>query len=467
MLKLIKCHANDVLFCISCFVILILLLYKLNVGQNVNMRVLPRQEVKSTFAASNYQSMKKVGLLMAALVAMIGSGSCSKDCGHDFIEHDYTEDLVGTWSVIGPDAAEALVIKADGTMEFTAVHEDEYLETTARYEVVNNRMTVTWEDGTVVEGRLDVVAGSDFSLVIDEETGAGYYFSYCYEDLSDELVGSWLIQTGITSEVWTYHEDGTADCAASYYHLLEHYETSLTGTYKLVGDILFETYDYGGGVALSFGSRISCIPDGSPFGYVMEYTTLVMDGDELVENVMTTERVKKPSDLAGRKYSFADCKVANVSGADVDIEFMGYEFNFVKMDGSGLDVMLHTLFFNIEFEDADRIRYSYQYNNGTEIMEAPVVTEGNKLIVRMSEKVPSLKDVVFYTFQSEDCSQLHLCMDKVSFVNFYTNMQAMLMDGTDEQFDITDADSVNAIYDTINNAVETIKLTIEMTENIN
>ena len=36
------------------------------------------------------------------------------------------------------------------------------------------------------------------------------------------------------------------------------------------------------------------------------------------------------------------------------------------------------------------------------------------------------------------------------------------MEATDEQFDITNADSVNAIYNNINNAVETIKLNIVM-----
>ena len=152
--------------------------------------------------------MKRLKLWVITLVAMSCFTACNNDCGHDFIEHDYTKDLVGTWSIIGPDAAEALVIKADGTMEFTGVHDGEFLETTARYEVVNNRMTIIWEDGTVDKGRLDVVAGSVFSMIVDEETGAGYYFTYCYEDLSDKLVGSWLVQSDETSEIHTYYEDG-------------------------------------------------------------------------------------------------------------------------------------------------------------------------------------------------------------------------------------------------------------------
>ena len=406
--------------------------------------------------------MKHLKFWVIALAAMFGFTACNNDCGHDFIEHDYTKDLVGTWSIIGPDAAEALVIKADGTMEFTGVHDGEFLETTARYEVVNNRMTIIWEDGTVDKGRLDVVAGSVFSMTVDEETGAGYYFTYCYEDLSDKLVGSWLVQTDETSEIHSYYEDGTTDCVAYYYHLGEQFETVVTGTYKLVGDILFESVEYAEDVVLSFGSRISYTPGGSPFGDVMTSTSLYMQEDELLEEVSSVVRVKPSLDLADRKYSYAGCQVANVKGDDMEIEFMGYKFNFAKMDGSGLDVMLKTLFFNIEFPDANQLSYSYQYNNGKETFNAPVVAEGNKITVKMSEKVPALKDVVFYTFQDVDCNQLHLCMDKVAFVNFYTNMQAMLLEGTDEQFDITDAGSVNAIYNNINNAVETIKLSIVM-----
>ena len=402
--------------------------------------------------------MKIFKILLVALVAMIGLGSCSKDCDHDFIEHDYTKELVGTWSIIGPDAAEAFVIKADRTMEFTGVHDGEFIESTARYEVVNNRITVIWDDGTKDEGRLNVVEGSSFSIIIDEETGAGYYFTYCWEDFSDKVIGSWLTQTDETSEIWSYHADGTSDCAAYYYHSDEQFETFVTGTYKLVGDILFETVHYGEGMALSFGSRISYTPGGSPFGDLLTNTILSMNGDEVEETVASVVRVKPSLHLAGTKYSYSSCNVTNVKGADMDVEFMGYNFNFAQMDGKGLDKMLNALLFDMEFPDANQLNYSYF----SETFNAPVEVEGNKLTVKMSSKVPALKDVTFYAFQSTDCSQMHLCMDATAFENFYTNMQAMMMEAHDDQFDITDAESVNAIHTAICNAVETIKLTITM-----
>ena len=80
----------------------------------------------------------------------------------------------------------------------------------------------------------------------------------------------------------------------------------------------------------------------------------------------------------------------------------------------------------------------------------------------MSAKAPTLKDVTFYAFQNVDGNRMHLCMDKVAFVNFHANMQAMLMEATDEQFDITDAEAVNVIYNHIDQAVETVKVSFVM-----
>jgi hypothetical protein len=398
--------------------------------------------------------MKIFKLMAIALVAMCGLSSCSEDCEHDFIEHDYSQDVVGTWSVIYSDAVEALVIKADGTMKLTAVYDKEFVETTARYEIVSNQMTIIWEDGTVEKGRLNVVPRNIFSLIIDEETGGGHYYKYCYEDFSDKIVGSWLLQTDETSEIWTYHEDGTADCVSYYYQTEEPYETYLPGAYKTVGDILCEAYMYDYENVLAFGSRISITPDGD----VM--TSIPFNTEE--ENI-TYARINPSLDLAGKKYDYSDCHVSCVEGDDMDINFMGYTFNFAKMDGYGLDKMLNAILFNIEFQGADTLYYSYLCNNASETFKAPIAVDGNKMTIKMSEKVSTLKDVVFYTFQEEDCNQLHLCMDKTAFVNFYTNMQAVLMMATNEQFDINDAEAVNAIHNNINNAVETIKLNIVMT----
>jgi hypothetical protein len=54
-------------------------------------------------------------------------------------------------------------------------------------------------------------------------------------------------------------------------------------------------------------------------------------------------------------------------------------------------------------------------------------------------------------------------MDKVAFVSFHANMQAMMMEAADEEFDIADAEAVNAIYNHIDHAVESIKVSFVMT----
>ena len=47
--------------------------------------------------------MKIFKFMMMALVAMCGLNSCSDDCDHDFIEHDYSQALVGTWTCMDND----------------------------------------------------------------------------------------------------------------------------------------------------------------------------------------------------------------------------------------------------------------------------------------------------------------------------------------------------------------------------
>ena len=63
--------------------------------------------------------MKIFKILAVALVAMLGFTACNKECGHDFIEYDHSKDLVGTWTCLTENYAEALVINADGSVVST------------------------------------------------------------------------------------------------------------------------------------------------------------------------------------------------------------------------------------------------------------------------------------------------------------------------------------------------------------
>ena len=136
--------------------------------------------------------------------------------------------------------------------------------------------------------------------------------------------------------------------------------------------------------------------------------------------------------------------------------------NLGKMKASGLDKMLKSVLFHIEFPDANTLSYTCTMGGNPETYSAPIEVEGHKLTVKMSERVPTLKDVVFYAYQDTNDSQMRLYMDRDAFVNIYTNMQAMLMIVENPRFDITNAETIDAIYNNINEVVENIDFCIIM-----
>ena len=166
-------------------------------------------------------------------------------------------------------------------------------------------------------------------------------------------------------------------------------------------------------------------------------------------------------ELPGMKYDYIKTFVTNVKGLDKDIEFMGTTFNFAEMDGVKLDKALKTILFNVEFPDANTIKYSCYYKGQNMSMEAPIVVDGNKMTVKMSEKNAAYKDVDLYTFQ--DNTQMHMYMHSTGFVNFFGNMQIIIMEHLG-QLDTTDAAAVKAVFDSIDEAVETINLSLVMTK---
>ena len=409
--------------------------------------------------------MKTIKFMAIALVAMIGLNSCSKDCGHDFIEYDYSQALVGTWTCMDEDFAEALVIKADGSFDVTGVVDGEFFETTGTIKVVNNKVSYKQENGDEFEGRLEMISSESFSLVFDDELDIRYTYRYCKNDLADEIVGMWVCHDGPNGtnndmSILSFQEDGTSTLTGILPNS-EDYMVALNSTYKVVGDLQFqkradvETSMY-------IVNRLIYSPNETSLGDVLTHTTYISTENGVVETTTSWLRIKQSLDLANTSYDYSDIYVSNVKCIDKDIEFMGHMMNFATFDGSDWDKMLKSSLFNIEFPDAKTISCTYNDDNGKETYEAPIVVEGNKLTVKMSQKLPTLKDVVFYAFQDADNSQMHIYMHKTAFVNFYTNMQAMLLAGTYEQFDITNTEAVDAIYNSIDEAVETINISVVM-----
>ena len=403
--------------------------------------------------------MKKLLLMLAAVATLFTA--CTEECNHDFIEHDHSADLVGTWTCIQDGFAEALVIKADGSILATGLGGGNYWEDMkGNITVENGNATLSFEDGVKFEGHFDIIPGVAFS--INPENEERVTFNYCANDYSKEIVGMWVCTDGPANKendmlVQIFNEDGTSVMTGDADELLVNDKST---TYKVIGDLLLLQMNKESVSYVPF--RMTYSPNATTLGDVMTLTLAMKNAG--IKSTASWLRVKQSLDLVDQKYDYIKTYVSNVKGEDKDINFMGYTFNFAKMDGSGLDKMLKALLFAVEFPDANTLGYSYQMNGNKETYNSPIVVEGNTMTIKMSEKVATLKDVVLYAFQDADCSQLHFYMHKTAFVNFYTNMQAMLMEATDEQFDINNAEAVNAIYDNINNAVETINVSLVMSK---
>ena len=157
--------------------------------------------------------MKIFKLMAVALVAMCGFVSCN-ECDHEFIEIDHSADLVGTWTCLTADYAEALVIKADGSVVSTGVEDGEYWDgVKGNIKTVNNKMTLTFEDGDNYEGRFEMLCGEAFTIFNEE--GERLTYNYCGYDLSKDIVGMWVYTNNTSGNkedmfIHTIQENGMA-----------------------------------------------------------------------------------------------------------------------------------------------------------------------------------------------------------------------------------------------------------------
>ena len=417
--------------------------------------------------------MKIFKFLAVALVAMLGFTACEKDCDHDFIEVDHSKDLVGTWTCLEAENefSEALVIKADGSVVSIGSENGKFWNAIpGNIKTVNNKMTMTFEDGDNYEGRFEMICGEAFTIF--DENGDHLTYRYCANDLSDEVLGMWVCNDGglpgVENDmlIMTFSENGkmTMTTPGSAFIPFDYVKEEVD--YVVVGDLLFKNF-YGENPAEGY---IRCQP--SRLIFSPNATTL---NDMMIENIhapyqngtlelnVSYLRVKQTLDLPGMKYDYIKTFITNVKGLDKDIDFMGYTFNFAKMDGVKLDKMLKTLLFTVEFPDANTIKYGCHYNNEPMSMEAPIAVDGNKMTVKMSQKNAAYKDVDLYTFQDQDNTQMHMYMHSTGFVNFFGNMQITMMEQMG-QLDLNDAAAVKAVFDSIDNAVETINVSFVMSQ---
>ena len=414
--------------------------------------------------------MKIFKILAVALVAMLGFTACEKDCGHDFIETDYSNDIVGTWTCLEPDHSAAYIFNADGTLSTSGFDGDAHWEDEkGTYSVVNNKITMKFESGRIINGSFDIIPGKTISIVGEK---GRHTYEYCKEDFSDEVVGMWVCTYVSTNNedfnvyqdaemsVNIYQEDGKS-IFTGFVIEANDYMANVESTYKVIGDLMLESNPLGEGIFQYNAFRLTYSPNSNQLGDMLTKTSVMAFGDEVIEFNASMLRIKQHLELPGMKYDYIKTFVSNVKGLDKDIEFMGTTFNFAKMDGVKLDKMLKTLLFAVEFPDANTIKYSCHYNGEYMALTAPIAVDGNKMTVKMSDKDAAYKDVDLYTFQDQDNTQMHMYMPTYAFINFFGNMQATIMSQMG-QLDLTNAEAVKAVFDSIDDAVETINVSFVM-----
>ena len=403
--------------------------------------------------------MKNLKLLVVALVAMFGFIACDKHVGND---HDHSADLVGTWTCLTENYADALIIKADGTAVSYGVEDGEYWENVkGTVTVKENNITMIFEDDENWTGHFDVIPGMAFSLF--EENGERYVYQYCANDLSEEIVGMWVCNDSKVDAqndmmIETFDANG---------------KTSLTGflpmgdnpeyvikdetDYKVVGDLMFLAVPadkVGGDKPRYISERLIYTPKATALGDVMTFTNYSSNENKLVSESWL--RVKENLDLANNSYDYDNIYVSNVKGEDKDIEFFNTTINFSKLEASALDKFLNATIFSIMFPDASTIKYSFLEDQHT-ALDAPIVVEGNKMTIKMSTKKSAYKDVVVYAFQDADNTQMQIYMPTASFEAFFANGQIQQLE-ENGLLDINNAEAVAEIRNKIETAIDSINI---------
>lgn len=371
----------------------------------------------------------------------------------DFIEVDYNKEIVGTWTCLKEDFAEALIFKADGTFESIGVANGEYWEhPNATWSLKNNKLALSSGDykSNVL---LEIIPGNSLALV--DEKGNRNVFQYCENDLADEIVGMW-VSTGANVDgaenvaIQTYQNDGKAYFTGGFAPEENGYETKAESTYKVIGNLMIQKMPAGATVAY-ITRRLTYVPNGTTYGDILICESSILG------TTTSWLRIKQSLDLAKKEYDYSNVYVTNVKADDVEFDFAGQKLNFATLDGSMMDKMMRNILFNVSFPTADKFVYTCYVNDNKASIEAPIVVDGNKITIKMSENKAVYRDIDVYTFQDVDACQMHMYMPRSSFVKFIANIGVVSM-SKNGGLDLNDTEAVKAVYDNIDKAIETINV---------
>ena len=363
--------------------------------------------------------MKKLLFMIAAVVMLFTA--CDNQPEH--IYDDHSADLVGTWTCLTENYAEALIINADGTAVSYGVEDGEYWENVHGTVVTEGgNITMIFEDDDNLTGHFDIIPGMAFSLF--EDSGERYVYQYCANDLSDEIIGMWVCNDGEDGVlIRTFYEDSRV-AFTGFSPLEDSNSLNIVDKYEVIGDLMYIYSDINE-VPTCMVSRITYTPNGTELGDIMINYVYLPTGD-LVEKNTSWLRIKQSLNLTGNTYNYSSAYVTNANGIDEEFSIMGYPFNIAKIKASDFDEILGANLFCVQL-NANSIKHKYCPNGQEEGFEAPIFVEGNKVTLDMSAVNPALRKVEMHMFQDADDTQLHMYMYTDAFINYFANLEVVTL----------------------------------------
>ena len=330
-------------------------------------------------------------------MAMFGFIACDKHVSND---HDHSADLVGTWTCLTENYAEALIINADGTAVSYGLEDGKYWENVkGTVTVKDNNITMIFEDDDNWTGHFDVIPGMAFSLF--EENGERYVYNYCENDLSDETIGMWVCTDAPTTSgesmiVHTFMDNGKA-IYTGFGTYSNEYIVNKETTYDVVCDLLFyalpqETLIEGAPTYIT--KKLTYKPNGVAYGDIMEEKVIMSE----VEMTSTMLRIKQSLNLTNRAYDYITAYVTNVNGKDEDFSILGNTFNISKIKSNDLDAMFRSILSCIELNE-NSFKYKLRLDGREIELTDPIVVDGNKVTLDMSTTNSACRKVDMYMFQ--------------------------------------------------------------------
>ena len=397
---------------------------------------------------------------MIALVAILGLSSCEKQ---DWIDVDYSKDLVGTWTYFEENGqAEAMVIKEDGSFAVTGIMKGGSLyESKGTIKVVNNKVSLVFEgDDEVTEGRLELVAGKSMSIVINDEYDIHLTYDYCKNDLSDEIVGTW-VRTETpgdenTISIQNFKNDGKA-YFTGYLPDFGFLENGCTN-YKVIGDLMIQELPQGINENVPtyyVAGRMTYTPN-STLGDIHTVTGDTYNGEDYTPVTYTWLRIKNSLNLTGKTYDFSSAYVSNAKGIDENFTILGQTFNMANINGVNFDMLFRSELFCSDLS-ANALTLRFRANDRDIEIVIPITVNGNKITLDLSAENPAYRKVDIYVFQDADDSQLHMYMNTKAFIDYFACME-LYYSLSSGKINPTDTAAIEKVFTDMEARVESINV---------